>query len=271
MRKPLRITGRDNQHLKFARRVRDRKETDFIIIEGKRMCGEAVSSGVRVEMAFLSDTYQASEFEVLDFGEDVPAFVVTNTLFSSIADTDSPQGIILIARRPEKRKIDGLLDVTGGIPLWVCAESLNNPSNLGALIRTAEAAGARGLFLTANSADPYAPKSLRSSMGSAFRLPIAATENTAEIFGAAKSRGLSIAAMDASGSLEYMELNWTKPTLLVVGSEAHGISKTTAEQADHLIRIEMKKPVESLNLAVSAAVVLFEAARQNRLPDRQVR
>ncbi len=261
MNEPLRITSRDNQHLKFARRVRDRKEPDFIFIEGKRLCREAVESGLQIETVFVSERLAETS--------SAGSFIVSDRLISSIADTDTPQGIVMIARRPANRSIDELFKIAGSgtMHLWVCLQKTNNPSNLGAVIRTAEAANVSGVIATVDSADPYAPKSLRASMGSAFRLPIAWDAEPHSILEAAQARGIAVAAMAAEGDINYVDLDWRKPTLLVVGSEADGVSKDVLEKVDRLVRIDMKGPVESLNLAVSAGIVLFEAARQNRISE----
>ena len=270
MNQPLHITSRDNQHLKFARRVRDRKEPDYIFIEGKRLCREAVVSGVAIEYMFVSDRFNAAEFDAFTNKENVRVFVVADSLIASIADTDSPQGIVMVARRTSVITVVELFEDPDlkSLPVWICLEGPTNPSNLGAVIRTAEAAGAPGVIITAGSVDPLAPKTLRASMGSAFRVPIALAANTAEIVDAARAKGLTVAGMDASGERDYLELDWTKPTLLVVGSETDGLSKEATDHADQIVRIGMKKPVESLNLAVSTGIVLFEAARQFRLADR---
>ncbi len=269
MNEAVRITSRDNQHLKFARRVRDRKEPGHIFIEGKRLCREALASGVSIEQIFCSDKLAGAEFERIRIDSSIPSFIVGDGLIASIADTDSPQGIVMIARRPESKTIEELFGnwQRASLPLWVCLERPNNPSNLGAVLRTAEAADVRGVFVTSDSADAFAPKALRASMGSAFRLPIASVSDPEVLFRTAKRVGVTIAAMDSTGECSYLGFDWTKPTLLILGAEASGLSSEAARTADHIIRIEMKKPVESLNLAVSAGVVLFEAVRQNRLSD----
>jgi TrmH family RNA methyltransferase len=268
MKDLVRITSRENQHLKFARRVRDRKERDFIFVEGKRLCREAVSSGVAIEQVFVSEKLVESDFVNGIDDRSSERFIVSDDLIGSIADTDSPQGIVMIGRRPANRSVDELFQIDGALPLWIFLENPNNPSNLGALFRTAEAAGARGAFLTRSSVDPFTSKTLRASMGSAFRFPIASNVDPAAVFERARSSKIGIVAMDAAGTKDYLEVDWAKPTLLVVGNEAAGLSSESMHDADQVIRIEMKKPVESLNLAVSSGIVLFEAARQARLPDR---
>jgi TrmH family RNA methyltransferase len=268
MKEPIRINSRDNQHLKFARRVRERKERDHILIEGKRLCREAVSSAISIEQVFMTDAFDDVVFRSVVARDAAQQFILEDRLLNSIADTESPQGIVMIAHRPATRSVEELFQIREALPLWICLEKPNNPANLGAVLRTAEAAGVRGVFLTSNSADPFASKALRASMGSAFRIPIASVEELSDLFEKARSSGITIAAMAAGGKRDYLEMDWTKPTLLVVGSEADGLSKEITDTADQLIRIEMKKPVESLNLAVSAGVVMFEAQRQNRLANR---
>jgi TrmH family RNA methyltransferase len=105
-------------------------------------------------------------------------------------------------------------------------------------------------------------------MGSALRVPIASAHEPAKVFEMARTLGIAVAAITPSGDRDYLDFDWTKPTLLVVGSEALGLSNKTIEAADQVIRIEMEEPVESLNLAVSAGIVMFEAKRQNRLTNR---
>jgi TrmH family RNA methyltransferase len=268
MKPSISITSKENQHVKFARRVRDRKEHDFIFIEGKRLCGEAVSSGVAIERVYVSEKLAESEFLAGIGDHSRERFIVNEDVMGSIADTDSPQGIVMIAQRPPNLSADELFRIDGSLPLWLFLENPGNPLNLGALFRTAEAAGARGAFLTSNSADPFGSKTLRASMGSAFRLPIASDVNHADVFDGARSRGISILAMDASGQKNFLEVDWAKPTLLVIGNEAAGVSRICIESADQVVRIEMKKPVESLNMAVSAGIVLFEAVRQVRSSNR---
>lgn len=256
----MRITSRDNEKLKFARRVRDGKEKGFIFIEGMRLCGEALASGVEVVSFFLSDAFHSSNTSELF--EHVDTFVVSETLLDSIADTRSPQGIVLIAKRPTCFVKSDMLNQKGSLPIWIYLHEINNPANLGAVMRTAEAAGASGIFISKNSADAFSPKSLRASMGSAFRLPILERcdfEITAE---SARENKVRLLAVDAKGDTSHTSTDWSHPTLLIFGSEAEGLPNELIDSADEKIKIEMNESVESLNLAVSCGVILFEARRQ---------
>jgi len=256
----MRITSRDNEKLKFARRVRDGKERDFIFAEGSRLCGETLASGINVEYCFVSDVFHGSG--VFELPEHVDTFFVSESLLDSIADTRTPQGIVLIAKRPASAEISKVLSRYGEIPIWLYLYEINNPSNLGAVIRTAEAAGASGIFSSKRSADAFSPKSLRASMGSAFRLPIVEQcdfEITAEC---ARENKIRLFAVDAKGNTSHTKADWSRPTLLIFGSEAKGLPHDLIDAADETIKVEMNGTVESLNLAVSCGVILFEARRR---------
>jgi TrmH family RNA methyltransferase len=139
---------------------------------------------------------------------------------------------------------------------------VQNPGNLGGLLRTAEAAGATGALLAAGTADPFSWKALRGSMGSAFRLPLRAGLSTEEALDAALARGLAVFATAAGGERRYDEADLRGPTALVVGSEGRGLSPAALRRAAARLRVPRAFPVESLNVGVAAALVLFEAARQ---------
>jgi TrmH family RNA methyltransferase len=152
------------------------------------------------------------------------------------------------------------LSVSDSIVVYL--NKINNPSNLGAVMRTAEAAGATGIITSPGSVDAFSPKSLRASMGSAFRLPIVQNIPLIDAHHWAKENGMTCVAADISGGISYTAVDWNGPKLLVLGSEAHGLSDKDLNLIDEKIVIPMHAGVESLNLAVSAAVILFEAARQ---------
>lgn len=262
-----RITSRDNEKIKHALRVRSGKKPGEIFIEGKRLALEALGSGVEISHGFVSNEFLAREDEkaireALERSR-IPVFELPNKLFASIADTESPQGVILITGRPvvEIEDVFGSKE-SGGLPLVLMLSRVNNPANLGAILRTAEAAGVRTVITTAGSADAFSPKALRASMGSAFRLRILEKADEGSIAGRAREMGWVLAGTAMDGAIAHTEVDWTRPRLLVFGSEADGISPELEAQLDERIAIEMETPVESLNLAVSAGVILFEARRQ---------
>lgn len=260
MRLMNKIISRDNEKLKFARRVRDGKEKDFIFIEGSRLCDEAWASDIDVVSCFVSDTFQISD--VVKVPEHVDTFVVSESVLDSIADTRSAQGIVLIAKHPANVEITEGFNKKGSLPIWIYLHEINNPTNLGAVMRTAEAAGVSGIFISKNSADAFSPKSLRASMGSAFRLPIVERCDFKIAAESARENKVRILAVDAKGDTPHTNADWSRPALLVFGSEAEGLPNELIDSADEKIKIEMNESVESLNLAVSCGVISFEARRQ---------
>jgi len=269
------IESKDNPRLKLARKVRDGLEPAFIFVEGVRLAEEAVRSNLSIEFCVFEKGTDAEsrQTDLLDsvWSKTTNIFEVDVSLFSAISDTRSPQGIILICKRPradrgsfedEREKRSAVL------PLTILLSEVNNPSNLGAVIRAAEAAGVAGIVVSKNSADIFSPKALRGSMGSTFRMPIWAGATNAEAIDWARSSGVSTVGATADADRSYTEIDWAKPRMLILGSEAHGIPVDVEPQLDERISIPMDANVESLNLAVAAGIMLFEARRQVRNNDR---
>ncbi|MDQ3180740.1 MAG: RNA methyltransferase, partial [Acidobacteriota bacterium] len=146
-------------------------------------------------------------------------------------------------------------------PLLVLLHQINNPSNLGAILRTCEAAGVLGVILTNNSADAFSPKALRGAMGASFRLPIWDHADFFEAVDWAKEKNLISVCADINAEKSYLEIDWKKPRLLIFGSEAHGLSAEESAAVEESLVIPMENGVESLNLAVSCGVILFEAKK----------
>ena len=266
-----RIASRNNEKLKFVRQVRDRRERDHLFIEGRRLALEALTSELNHHSIFFEEGIRGRkeihELEEKAWRLEIPAFELPEKIFSTIADTDSPQGIVLISYSPENRPeaIERNLTSSGIMTVVVALTEISNPSNLGAVIRTAEAAGAAGVIVTRDSADAFSPKALRAAMGSAFRLPIWVGEDFDGTLLWARSRGLVLTAADTDANTCYRSIDWKIARLLVFGSEAHGLGADKVRRINELIHIPMKKPVESLNLAVSTGIILFEAKRQFEL------
>jgi RNA methyltransferase, TrmH family len=259
------ITSRDNQKLKFARKVRDGRESGFVFLEGVRLVGEAMRSGLKIEDVFISEDFDAKSTDIPGFISPIKPLIVADRIFDSITDTKNSQGVVVIARRPDTsvQWIEAALTKESeGIPVVIFLSQVNNPSNLGAILRTAEAAGAIGMIISKNSADVFSPRALRAAMGSSLRLPVWENAGFKETIEWARGRGLITTAADIGGIEPYTGVDWAVPRLLVFGSEAHGLSEIEREEMDQIVRIPMENGVESLNLAVSAGIILFEAKRQ---------
>jgi TrmH family RNA methyltransferase len=258
------ISSRDNSLLRLARAVRDDKNRDFVFVEGLRLCEEAVRSGLAIEALIVSDEL-AGKAKPKGTIKALAAVarrsaVISEKLLESISYTKTPQGVVVLATRPAADKELQLPRKQAA--LIVVLHWINNPVNVGAILRTAEAAGVHGAVLTERSADPFSPKALRGAMGAAFRLPIwfgPTYEQT--IDWCAKNQLQSVCA-DVHAKLAYDQLDWSKPSALVMGPESTGLSDVEIAAADLAVGIPMQGKAESLNVAVAAGILLYEAARQ---------
>ena len=255
------ITSRDNGRLVNARKVRDGKRREQILIEGRRLAAEGLRSSIVIEECLISDEFRDADLLHAIYDRTNNIYIVADHLFKTITDTNEPQGIVLIAGRPVAGDIDERLEMAK-LPLVLFLSEINNPANLGAILRTAEAAGIAGVIVSANSADVFSPKSIRAAMGSSLRLSIWENANFLEVIDWARDRKLVTIAADISAKQSYTETDWSKPALLIFGSEAHGLSVEQLNHVDEKILIPMENGVESLNLGVSAGIILFEAKRR---------
>lgn len=255
------ITSRENRRLVLARKVRDGKERGLMFIEGRRLANEAIRSGINIEHCFVEKGSRVGEQLDPLIESGIMVSELTRPLFRSIADTEESQGIVILAKRPDST-VDPFEVDSSLCPVFLFLQQVSNPSNLGAILRSAEAAGVKGIFISKNSADVYSPKALRASMGSAFRTKIAVGSDLADVVERAKLIGAECLAIDTLASESYLTVYWKRPHLLVFGSEGHGLSSADIDLIGGSVAIPMEEGVESLNLAVAAGIILFEARRQ---------
>ena len=263
--KPIHITSRDNSLLRRARAVRDGKLTESIFVEGLRLCEEALSSGLKIEAVIHSEKIIRKERAaqvIAELGDRCDAVVsVTEKLLDSISYTKTPQGIVLLASRPASDE-PSFKARQPASPQLVVMHGVNNPVNVGAILRTAEAAGVTGAIATANTSDPFSPKALRGAMGSAFRLPIWTGLDYSSVLAWCAQRSMRTIAASADSSKLFTEVDWRGATALVLGPESSGLSVDEIAAAAEAVRIPMQGSVESLNVAVATGVLLYEASRQ---------
>ncbi len=257
------LRSRANPLYKRLRALKERAgERDLCLLEGPRLVLEALAAGLTVVEAAASPRTEASPAGAAALAElrqrEVPVRRMAAELVASLSETETSQGLLALARRPSFREEE----VFRGTPLVLVADGVQNPGNLGGLLRTAEAAGASGAILAGGCADPFSWKALRGSMGSAFRLPHLRGLPIEEALDALEARGVAVLATDAAGERRYDEADLRGPVALVVGSEGAGLPAAVRERATARLRIPLAGPVESLNVGVAAALVLFEAARQ---------
>lgn len=185
--------------------------------------------------------------------------LVRDSVFQSMSDTNTPQGILAEVYRRSVNEED--LFAAGTEPFLLIAEHLQDPGNLGTIIRTAEGAGVTGIILSADTVDIYNPKVIRSTMGSIFRMPIVVADDLAEMIDHVKARGISVYGAHLDGATFY-EKDFTGGCAFLIGNEGNGLSDAISAKADDLIRIPMCGQVESLNAAISTAVIAYEVLRQ---------
>ncbi|HMV86725.1 MAG TPA: RNA methyltransferase [Blastocatellia bacterium] len=256
------ITSPANERLKQARRVRDGREPNLIFVEGERLAEDCLQARLSLTACFHMPEPSPRAQAILE-KLDCPGFAVAENLLATISDTVNTQGLILLAERPSAT-LDEVLNRQNKNPLLVCLDGIQDPGNFGTILRTAEAAGAGGVISLKGSADAFAPKTLRSAMGSAFRLPVTANINPKDFLKQAHAAGLKVIAAAGDGETVYSDFDWRQPAALILGNEANGVRQELLESCDARLNIPMRPPVESLNVAAAAAAILFEAARQRR-------
>lgn len=256
------ITSRDNERIKNARAVRDGKIRSSIFVEGVRLCEEAVRANIKVLEIFVNER-DINENRISNIAnEHREKFVlVSERIFESLSETKSSQGLVLICERPPYNH-EVLSKSLPANPLLVMLHRTNNPANAGAIVRVAEAAGVSGLISTKGSTYLFAPKALRGSMGSTFRLPVWSSVSFEEATAWCRNRQITTVCADSNAATSFDEFDWKKPVALIMGEEGSGLTDDEIARADVSIKIPMKPPVESLNVAVAAGIILYEAARQ---------
>ncbi len=193
--------------------------------------------------------------------DGVPAEVVSDSVFQHLSDTRTPQGILAVVQQLHY-EIDDLFGNQGKPSLVIVLENVQDPGNLGTIIRTAEAAGVTGILMSSGCADIYNPKVTRSTMGSIFRVPFVYTQDLHASLEHLKIKGVQLFAAHLKGSTGLYDQSYTGPSAFLIGNESKGLTAETVALADQAVRIDMSGEVESLNAAIASAIMMFEARRQ---------
>ena len=259
------VTGRHNARLKELRMAFRRAEltaSGECAIEGVKLVEEALRHSQQVVTVFFSEAAQALAEKLLpQIAERTETLVLPNAMFKSIVPSDAPQGIAALVKLPHFTPAQ-LLDRRNGGPLVVVA-GLQDPGNLGTILRSAEAFGAAGVFLTEGTVSPYNSKVLRGSSGSIFRLPFAQVAS-AELIPMLRARKIRLLATSSHKGTPLAEADWALPLAIFIGNEGAGLSREILHQMDETLVIPQAESVESLNAGVAASIVLYEAARNRK-------
>ena len=261
-----------------------RKEEKQFVVEGIKMVSEAPKD--RLVKVYISETFKADNEEFLKkmnyeaVGKDVLE-IVSDNVFVRMSDTQTPQGIMAVVKMSnvciedmfEKdnytdSKDDGADKVEDNTvdakkqPLLLILENLQDPGNLGTIVRMAEGAGVTGIIMSSNTVDIYNPKTIRSTMGSLYRVPVIYVDDICKAVDECKEKGVKVYAAHLKGTDNYNQKDYAQPTAFMIGNEGNGLSDRLTQKADELVRIPMQGKVESLNAAIACTILTYEAVRQ---------
>jgi RNA methyltransferase, TrmH family len=254
------ITSRQNPLVARFKAAADHDE-QWMLLDGAHLLTEALDAGLAIDcVAVDPDRVAGGDRDALA-GRLPPdrLVAVSRMVLAAMSPVRTPSGIVALAARPRHATGDVM---RRGTPLLVGAADIQDPGNLGAIVRAAEAGGASGMVTTPGGADPFGWKAVRGAMGSTFRLPIVRAASVASMVDEARAAGLQVLAAAGPGHTPMHEADFTKATLIVLGSEGQGLTPALVESADVAVSIPMTPPVESLNVAVAAALLVYEARRQ---------
>lgn len=255
------ITSASNPKMKHIiqlnKKPKTRYEQRVFVVEGIKMCMEAPREQIQemyVSEGFLVDRH--GQELIKDYSYET----VSDHVFSQISDTKTPQGILCLVKMPEYC----LEDLLGEVPHLLILENIQDPGNLGTMMRTGEGAGITGIVMDKTTVDVFNPKTIRSTMGSVFRVPFYVTEDLAETLRMLRKKDIALYAACLDGEMAYDKPDYTSPCGFLVGNEAKGLKEETVAYADTHIRIPMEGKVESLNAAVASSLLMYEVNRQRR-------
>ena len=248
-------------------KARERKKNKEYVVEGVRMVSE-VPADLLVKI-YMSERFHSNNPEyvhelVKKQGISSDSIeIVADNVFDRMSQTQTPQGIMAVVRMKDSSISDMLTDN----PLLILVENLQDPGNLGTILRTAEGAGVTGILMDRECVDIYNPKTIRSTMGSVYRMPFVYVEDLGKGIQDLKDKGITTYAAHLEGKHSYDEEDLTNPCAFLIGNEGNGLRREIADMADCYIKIPMLGQVESLNAAIASSVLMFEAARQRRKAD----
>lgn len=250
------ISSRDNSIVKLVYSLqssaKNRKETGLFVIEGLRICSDAMENGVVFDKLIVSKTALEKYAEKINKFAEISqnSYIFTDALFKKICDTENPQGILAVCKIPQ---IDCKIKKCGR---YIALENLQDPSNLGAISRTAEALGISGIIISGDSCDAYSPKVLRASMGTLLRMPVFIADDINEFIRENSLR--SFACVVDKDAKSISEIDFKDGDVILIGNEGNGLKEETKDKAYSRVTIKMQGKAESLNAAAAAAIAMWE-------------
>lgn len=244
--------------LQLQKKSKVRNERGVFIVEGVKMFQEAPRE--RIERVYISETFQEKRAREMDF-DGLRVEVLADKVFLHVSDTKTPQGILCLV----KQKRTGIEEIMGQEnPFLMVLDNLQDPGNLGTIVRTAEGAGVTGIIMSRETVDIYNPKTIRSTMGSVYRMPFVYEEDIPRILGLLKEKGIKTYAAHLEGKRYYDEEDYSTGCAFLIGNEGNGLRREVSDKAEVWVKIPMHGQVESLNAAIASSVLMYEANRQRR-------
>lgn len=255
------ITSNQNPLIKeiqlLQKKKKERNKNKVFVVEGLRAVRE-IPFNWEIHKYLVAKSF-ALEAEIITSGREVPVIHVADSVFASMSDTKTPQGILAVVSQTNNQ-LEQIIGEEDGF--FVIADQVQDPGNLGTLIRTAHASGAHGIFLSKGCVDLYNPKTIRATMGSVFHIPIVVDLEMEALIRTLIAANTNIYATALENSKIVYDYDYTKKTAIIIGNEANGISETTRDMVANFIKIPMPGGAESLNASIAAGICMFEIVRQ---------
>ena len=255
------ITSKENKRIKYIKKLVGsasfRREERLFTAEGLRLCGDALKSGVEVESALFSEAFSAKHADFVEQAQKSvkKCYLVRDSIFSALCDTKTPQGVLFVIKTLDKTPDFDKMNKNGII---VALENVQDPTNLGTILRSAEAFGVDGVILSRDCCDIYAPKVIRGSMGAVFRQPFGIVDDLSDYIRSFNRFGTSCAAVLDRESEKLGDIDFSGATLCAVGNEGNGLTEKTVAACTRKVFIPMRGGAESLNVSAAASILIWE-------------
>jgi RNA methyltransferase, TrmH family len=256
------ISSRQNPVVKRFREIGRGESREWMLLDGEHLIDEALASGVRLDVAAFGDGLLDGRLAALAARTargGTTTIAVTDPVLAAMSPVRHPSGVVAIA---ERRQATMEQVFQRRPPMVLLLSEVQDPGNVGAIIRAAEACGATGIVAGGGTADPFGWKALRGAMGSTFRLPVVTGHSLPDAISCARAAGLRVFATAARDGTRLADCDLRGPAAIMLGGEGSGLPPDLLSAADERVTIPMQPPVESLNVAITAALVLYEASRQ---------
>ena len=246
------ITSKDNEIIKNIKKLKEKKyRLNSYIVEGIKMVKEAINENQEIALIAIREDFK------IDFDtKNTKIVTISNKIFNDISDVKTPQGILAVIKKNQNNQIETNQEYI------LALDSLQDPGNMGTIIRTADSANINQIIINKTTVDPYSPKVIRSTMGAIYRTNIIEVEDLKATLKEMKSKGFQIITTDLKATQSIYDINYNNKTVVVIGNEANGVSQEILQTADKKVIIPMLGKTESLNASIAASIMIYEYVRQ---------